>query len=97
MTCCIVKSICCVQIDYTLCPLLIASVWALRLHTVCCCNRKDGKTVCKDTFAGYVCTCGSGFISHTDAKNGSEVHLVGLSIVMYLFRNFDIQLCGETE
>jgi hypothetical protein len=40
-----------------------------------CKNRKDGKTVCKDTFAGYVCTCGSGFISHPDPKNGSEVCL----------------------
>ena len=35
--------------------------------------RKDGKTVCKDTFAGYVCTCGSGFISHLDPKNKTEV------------------------
>jgi hypothetical protein len=35
--------------------------------------RKDGKTVCKDTFAGYVCTCGSGFISHIDPKNKTEV------------------------
>lgn len=29
--------------------------------------------MCKDTFAGYVCTCGSGFISHNDPKNGKEV------------------------
>lgn len=29
--------------------------------------------MCKDTFAGYVCTCGSGFVSHTDPKTGAEV------------------------
>lgn len=35
--------------------------------------RKDGKTVCKDTFAGYTCTCGSGFVSHKDPKSNEEV------------------------
>ena len=35
-------------------------------------RRTDGKTVCRDTFAGYTCECGSGFISHTDARTGKE-------------------------
>jgi len=40
-----------------------------------CSSRKDGKTVCKDTFAGYTCTCGSGFVSHKDPKSNEEVCL----------------------
>ena len=38
-------------------------------------HRKDGKTVCRDTFAGYTCECGSGFISRKDAKSGEDVCL----------------------
>ena len=34
--------------------------------------------MCKDTFAGYMCTCGSGFISHIDPKNKTEVHSIPL-------------------
>lgn len=37
-----------------------------------CKDRTDGMTVCRDTFAGYTCECGSGFISHKDAKSGKE-------------------------
>lgn len=39
-----------------------------------CRARKDGKTACVPTFAGYDCTCGQGFISHHET-NGSETCL----------------------
>ena len=39
-----------------------------------CAARGDGKTACVPTFAGYNCTCGSGFISHKEA-DGSETCL----------------------
>ena len=39
-----------------------------------CRARTDGKTACKNTFSGYSCTCGSGFISHTDTA-GQETCL----------------------
>ena len=31
--------------------------------------------MCKETFAGYQCVCGSGFISHVDAATGEETCL----------------------
>ena len=36
-----------------------------------CAARTDGKTLCINTFNGYNCTCGQGFISHTE-PDGSE-------------------------
>ena len=29
-------------------------------------TRKDGKTKCENTFSGYECVCGPGFIQHVD-------------------------------
>ena len=37
-----------------------------------CAARGDGKTQCVPTFTGYNCTCGTGFIPHTE-PDGSEV------------------------
>lgn len=31
--------------------------------------------MCRETFAGYECMCGSGFISHIDPTNGTEICL----------------------
>lgn len=42
------------------------------LHAACVCHRrKNGKTKCQNTFSGYECVCGPGFISHVD-ENGKE-------------------------
>jgi hypothetical protein len=40
-----------------------------------CAARTDGKTQCVNTFTGYNCTCGHGFISHVD-RTGQEVRAV---------------------
>ena len=34
--------------------------------------RGDGKTKCSNTFSGYECVCGSGYISHTDDKGHEQ-------------------------
>ena len=34
--------------------------------------RGDGKTKCQNTFSGYQCVCGSGYISHVDAKGHEQ-------------------------
>ncbi|PRW50883.1 vacuolar-sorting receptor 3-like [Chlorella sorokiniana] len=39
-----------------------------------CAARTDGKTQCVNTFTGYNCTCGHGFISHVD-RTGQETCL----------------------
>lgn len=39
-----------------------------------CSARKDGKTMCINTFSGYKCSCGHGFISHLET-DGSETCL----------------------
>jgi hypothetical protein len=51
----------------------------LARRMACCAARcrgpVNGKSVCKETFAGYYCTCGSGFISHTDPVTKNETCL----------------------
>ncbi|GAB4818464.1 hypothetical protein N2152v2_005510 [Parachlorella kessleri] len=37
-----------------------------------CAARTDGKTQCINTFTGYNCTCGHGFISHINPTSGEE-------------------------
>ncbi|CAK0785896.1 hypothetical protein CVIRNUC_009109 [Coccomyxa viridis] len=37
-----------------------------------CAIRGDGKTKCQNTFSGYQCVCGSGYISHVDAKGHEQ-------------------------
>jgi hypothetical protein len=40
-----------------------------------CAGRRDGKTACVNTFNGWNCTCGKGFLPHQEA-DGSEVGCV---------------------